>query len=80
MDWCTSSQPIIESRDILVSTVAGSESVCFWPAGTPFSVLRDFTKDGNRVWVIGEVAPDPATASGEYPTVLKIVQSFRFVR
>jgi hypothetical protein len=78
-DWCTSSAPLIESRDITVGSLKGTENLCFWSAGQPFSVLRDFTKDGNRVWVIGETAPPPlGTSAPEFPTALKIVQSFRF--
>jgi hypothetical protein len=71
--------PPIESREIVVGGVKGGEHVCFWSPGQKFSVMRDFTRDGNLVWVIGEVVPDVATTSAEYPIVLKIVQSFRFV-
>ncbi len=79
-DWCVSSAPLIESREITVGAVKGSERLCFWSPGQPFSVLRDFEKDGNRVWAIGETAPPPlGTAAAEFPTALKIVQSFRFV-
>ena len=78
-DWCVGNGPPIESRDITLGSLKGSERVCFWSPGVPFSVLRDFEKDGSRVWVIGETGPDAASVSAEYPAVLKIVQSFRFL-
>jgi hypothetical protein len=79
MDWCVSDRPVIESRDITVSGVRGAERICFLLDGTRWSVLRDFTKDGNRVWVVGLVPPKAATAPAQFPAVLKVVQSFRFV-